>query len=247
MSGSSGGPVSRSSWMGHLRRRVARALLHLGFRIFHRHRHTRPVLEVVAGRPIVVLPGVMNPALFRTGEVLAGILSPEWIPEGSTVLDMGTGSGVCAVFAARWAERVVAVDVNPHAVRCARINALLNEVDDEVEVRQGDLFEPVRGERFDVVLFNPPFLSDAPKTEFELALRSPGILRRFATGLRDHLREDGTALVLLSSIGDEGEQLRILRDGGLGVEPVQRRNVFAETLTVYRIRRAPAMEPRAVP
>lgn len=245
MSSASGGPVSLS-WMGHLRRQVARTLLHAGFRVFQRHRHTRPVVEEVAGRPIIVLPGVMNPVLFRTGEVLAGLLSTEWIPEGSTVLDMGTGSGVCAVLAAQWADGVVAVDVNPQAVRCARINALLNEVDHEVEVREGDLFEPVRGERFDVVLFNPPFLSGAPKTESELALRSPGILRRFAAGLGDHLRDDGTALVLLSSIGDEGEHLRTLRARGLTVEAIRRRNVFAETLTLYRIRPAPATEPGAV-
>ena len=62
---------------------------------------------------------------------------------------MGTGSGVGAVFAAQWARRVVAVDINPAAVRCARINALLNHVEDRVDVVEGDLFEPIGGQRFD--------------------------------------------------------------------------------------------------
>ena len=73
------------------------------------------------------------------------------------VLDMGTGSGIAAIAAARRGARVVAVDISTEAVRCARINVLLNRVDDRVEIRCGDLFEPVQGERFDLVLFNPPF------------------------------------------------------------------------------------------
>ena len=60
------------------------------------------------------------------------MLSP-LIPPGSIVLDMGTGSGVGAVFAARNAARVVAVDVNPEAVRCARINVLLHHIEDRVD------------------------------------------------------------------------------------------------------------------
>ena len=77
---------------------------------------------------------------------------------------MGTGSGVCAVFAARHAHRVVAVDINPGAVRCAALNALLNHVEARIEVRQGDLFAPVARERFDLVLFNPPFFVGAQRT-----------------------------------------------------------------------------------
>ena len=80
------------------------------------------------------------------------------------MLDLGTGSGVGAVFAAQWAGQVVAVDVNPAAVRCARINVLLHGVEDRVDVLQGDLFEPVAGERFDVILFNPPYFPGQPRT-----------------------------------------------------------------------------------
>ena len=134
------GSVVRSLW---------RFFLQWRFRIFHRHRYNRLVLEEVAGRPILVLPQVFNPKLLRTGDFLARTLSPRWIPPASTVLDMGTGSGVGAVIAAAWARRVVAVDVNPMAVRCARINVLLNQVENRVEVCLGDLFSPVRDQRFD--------------------------------------------------------------------------------------------------
>ena len=114
-----------------------------------------PLLEKVQGRSLIVLPGVFNPRLLRSGSFLVECLSPELVPRGSRVLDLGTGSGVGAIFASDWAGEVVAVDINPDAVRCARINTLMHGREDKVTVLQGDLFAPVADERFDVVLFNP--------------------------------------------------------------------------------------------
>ena len=99
---------------------------------------------------------------------------------GGSALDMGTGSGVGAIFAARRGYRVVAVDINPQAVRCARINTLLNRLEERIEVRRGDLFEPVRGERFDLVLFNPPFFVGEPRSDLDRAWRGREVLERFA-------------------------------------------------------------------
>lgn len=73
-----------------------------------------------------------------------------------TALDLGTGCGVQALHLADHARRVVATDVNPRALAVARFNAALNEV--EVDVRDGSFFDPVRGERFDLVATNPPFV-----------------------------------------------------------------------------------------
>ena len=107
------------------------------------------------------------------------------IAPGAAVLDMGTGSGVCALAAARHARRVVAVDVSPAAARCTRLNAVLNQLEERIDIRIGDLFEPVAGERFDLVLFNPPFLIGAPKDDRDAAWRSEDTARRFAAGLAE--------------------------------------------------------------
>lgn len=218
-----------------LMRWFTQKLLYWRFFLFQRHRHNRLVVETVAGKTFVVLPGVFNPALFFSSAFFVKTFSADLIPPGSTVLDMGTGSGVGAVFAAQWAARVVAVDVNPAAVRCARMNGLLNGVESRVEVREGDLFDVVAKERFDVVLFNPPYIAGSPKTDLEKAFFSTGLAERFAGELRAHLNPGGHALVILSDIGEEAVFIQRLCECGFKSEPIAERKLFNETMRVYRV------------
>jgi hypothetical protein len=74
----------------------------------------------------------------------------------ASALDLGTGSGLLALQAARHAGRVVAADINARALRFLEFNAALNEVDN-IELREGSMFEPVEGEAFDLVVCNPPY------------------------------------------------------------------------------------------
>lgn len=219
-----------------LKRTVWQRLLWWRFRLFQQHRHERLVLEWVDGRPLLVLPGVMNPALFRTGPFLARHLRRQPLPAGAAVLDMGTGSGLLAIVAAERAGRVVAVDVNSEAVRCARINALLNKVEGRVTVHQGDLFAPVGGEQFDLILFNPPFFAGEPASPFDWAWRSNSIARRFAEALPAHLAPEGEALVVLSSQGEEAAFVDALQAAGLNVTVAARTDLTNELLTIYRIK-----------
>lgn len=79
------------------------------------------------------------------------------------VLDLCTGSGAIAVSLAKElpAARVVATDVSEAAVALARRNAERNAVADRVDVRAGNLWEPVAGERFDLIASNPPYIASA--------------------------------------------------------------------------------------
>jgi release factor glutamine methyltransferase len=73
-------------------------------------------------------------------------------------LDVGTGSGVIAVFACYLgAGRVVAVDINPSAVKSAKYNAKLHGFNKVIEIKRSNLFESVEGEKFDVITANLPF------------------------------------------------------------------------------------------
>ncbi len=227
--------------MNALTRRLA-LLGHSVQRPFLRRRLGQITLESVDGVSLIILPEVFNPVVFRTGTVLARtVASSPWAEprtEGSRALDLGTGSGVGAVFAARRGHRVVAVDLNPEAVRCARLNALLNGLDDRIDAREGDLFAPVAGEVFDLILFNPPFFRGEPRSRIDLAWRGTDVLERFAAGLPAALAPDGLALLLLSTDGDGPALLGALERGGFAIESAARRDFGNEVVTVHAVRRA---------
>jgi HemK-related putative methylase len=218
---------------------LAGRLLRITYTLTGKHRYDSFRLERVLGMPLMVIPGVANPKLLRTGRFFAEQIDARRIGAGASVLDMGTGSGVCALAAARHARCVVAVDVSSAAVRCSRLNASLNHLEDRIDVRHGDLFAPLLGERFDVVLFNPPFLLGTPKDDRDAAWRSNDAARRFAAGLHDHLEPGGLALVLLSSFGDACALFeQELRSQGFYLEVFARRRFVNETLTILQARSA---------
>lgn len=193
-------------------------------------------MEWVGGMPLIVLPGVFNPKLFRSGEFLACALGPDRVRESARVLDLGTGTGVAAITAARWARRVIATDIHPAAVRCARINVLLNDVAERVEVRQGDLFGPVKDERFDLVLFNPPYYRGTPEDGFDLAWRSNGILERFAAGLPGVLAPGGSALIVYSTDAAEADLPAFFARFGLATVAVVEKDFGNEVFSVYELK-----------
>ena len=94
-----------------------------------------------------------------------------------SVLDLGTGCGIHALLAAKHSQRVLATDINSRAVSLSQLNVKLNDLSN-IDVREGDLFEPVGGERFDLILCNPPYVISP---ESRLIYRDSGVsVDRFA-------------------------------------------------------------------
>lgn len=127
------------------------------------------------------------------------------------LLDLCCGSGVQGLVASRYAHQVVAVDLNPRAVRFTRFNAQLNGVENH-EVRLGSLYEPVAGERFDVVLANPPFV---PSPEASIAFRDGGargerILQQIVEGASAHTTSAARVVIVtdLVDVDTYPERLR---------------------------------------
>jgi HemK-related putative methylase len=207
-------------------------------RVTGRARYDRLHLERVRETPILILPTVFNPRVLRSGAFFAETIAERRLGENGNVLDLGTGSGVCAVFAARHARRVVAVDINRAAVRCAGINATINGVAERVECRHGDLFAPVAGERFDAIFFNPPFYLGAPANERDAAWRSPDIASRFAAGLDAHLAPRGRVYLLLSTFGDACPRfLEELASAGFALSVHAVRRYINERSTIVEVSR----------
>ena len=216
-----------------VRRRLGRAALRARFLLLQRQRHRRLVLEQIGGVSLVVLPDVFHPGLFFSSELLAEVLGREPLA-GKLVLEVGTGSGFLALLAARRAQHTVGTDINPEAVRALRINALLNHLEDKVEARQGDLFGSVIGERFDVIIFNPPYFAGQAKDLWEHSWRDVNRVRaRFVAEAAQFLRPGGRVLVSDSDIAvDRLDQS--FSAAGFQVTPLRARTVISgEVLTVF--------------
>ncbi len=175
------------------------------------------------GLTLVVPPHVQ--VIENTSDVLGQVVLDEVQP-GERVLDMGTGSGVNAILAATKGADVVAVDINPHAVKAARANAERNGVADRTAVSRSDLFENVEG-RFDLVVFDPPFRWMKPRDWAEASITDEDYrsLTAFFAHVRRHLTEDGRILVFFGTTADVGYLEQLIEGNGLVGRIVVRREL----------------------
>ena len=174
----------------------------------------RPLVALAIAEGLVLARDRPDPATFAVApDHVLGVGPPALLLARLTVrraarrvLDLGCGGGVQALLAVRHAQSVVGVDLNPRALAFARFNACLNGIRN-VEWREGDLFAPVAGERFDLVVCNPPYVVSP---ESWLLFRDgggtgDGICARIVAGLAPHLEEGGFATVLANWALREGE------------------------------------------
>ena len=212
---------------------ISRRILWLLFVLFRQRRHGRLSLERVKGIPVVVFPDVFHPTLFLSTLLLLDAIKQSELEVGSHVLDLGTGTGICAVTAAQMGAHVTATDISPIAVRCARVNVIVNNLEDRVRVLEGDLFEPVKRQRFDLVIFNPPFFKGKPADWADYAWRGEEVLPRFLEGLSVHLNPRGRVLLLVSTELDLSAIKKELLEKGFMTREIRKRKIPGETLYVY--------------
>ena len=152
----------------------------------------------VAGLPARIHPhyGVFAP----TRPEYAELVSAAPPPSGRRVFDVGTGTGVLGLLMlARGAREVVATDIDPRAVACARENAIRMGFGDRFTAMEADLFPPGRA---DLVLCNPPWIPEVPRSRIDRAVYDPEgtVLRLFLAGLADHLEPGGEGWLIVSDL-----------------------------------------------
>jgi release factor glutamine methyltransferase len=168
------------------------------------------------------------------------------IREGDAVLDLGTGSGILAVLAAKKAGSVVAIDLNPFAIRCALQNAKLNHFKGNVNFLQSDLFAALDANAtFDLILFNAPYLPSEQDEDSTWIGRSWAggvsgreVVDRFITEVPSHLKFLGRVQLMQSTLTSVEETLSKFREIGLAASvKAEQQLPFFETLTLIEAKR----------
>ncbi len=167
-----------------------------------------------------ILPSVYKP---REDSLL--LIKALEIKPKQKVLEIGTGSGIIAIHCAKARADVTAVDINPKAVECARINAELNGV--KIKVLESDLFSKVIG-KFDVIIFNPPYLpSDKSDAYYDISWSGGKsgveVLNKFLEQAKKHLNLNGEIYFTASSLADLSkikEKYQIIAKKKIGDEEI---------------------------
>ena len=160
------------------------------------------------------------------------------VKKSDNVLEIGTGTGIIAIIASKKAKRVFAVDINRYAVECAKKNSEINLA--RVDIRWGDLFDPVDEEKFDLILFNTPYLpiEDDELVDDELEVAWNGgkdgrfVINRFIEGLVEHLNPAGRVQLVQSSLSNVEETTGRLMELGFEVSVTDSERFFFEEIVV---------------
>ncbi|TVL89630.1 methyltransferase domain-containing protein [Streptomyces sp. SAJ15] len=218
-----------------------------------RTRADRPGRFRLAGRDWTLLDDVFAPVYSPSTEVFLELLD---FPPGGSVLEIGCGTGVIAVSAAlAGCTRVVATDINPHAVRNAELNAARHGVAERVRCHTGDLFAPLAPEdRFDLVFWHSNFVLAPDGLErldaHDLAYVDPGYRahRDYLSQAPHRVRPGGTALLGFSSRGDAARLHHLAAAVGVTVEQIAHRAIPERGTTVdYRLLRIDPAPPGPAP
>lgn len=191
-------------------------------------RRGEAITITVLGCTFSVPPEVYPPNPLGLAELIPGEVRGT-----DRVLDLGTGCGVNGIVAASKSHHVVAVDVNPIAVDCAKRNAERNGVAGRVEIRESDLFQNVSG-RFDLILFDPPFRWFRPNDLYERATADENYetLTSFFQQVKAHLAGSGRILLSFGTTGDIDYLQELVAQAGLKTEELRKVEGEKDGLTV---------------
>jgi len=168
------------------------------------------------------------------------------VQEGDSVLDLGTGSGILAVLAAKVADSVVAVDLNPFAIRCALQNTILNGIKGNISFLQSDLFRALHANaKFDLILFNAPYLPSEKGEDSTWIGRSWAggtsgreVVDRFIAEVPSFLKPSGRVQLMQSTLTGVEETLSKFHINGLEASvKAEKQLPFFEILTLIEAKR----------
>ena len=161
------------------------------------------------------------------------------IKKGQSVLEIGTGSGLVSMYASLLTDDVTATDINYNALELAEKNFKLNNIS-TIKLEFGDLFEPVKDRKFDVILFNTPYLptdsddiiNDDLNYAFDGGLDGRKVIDRFINQVSNHLNDKGIVQIIQSSLSDNDRTLDMFDRNGFVAEIAESEKFFFEEIVL---------------
>jgi release factor glutamine methyltransferase len=163
------------------------------------------------------------------------------VKEGERILDLGTGCGLLGILAAKKAERVLAVDLNPFAIRCAKENSVINGLRGKIDFVQASLLTALHhSATFDLILFNAPYLPSEKGEETSWIGRAWAggangreVVDQFIFEAPTHLKPHGRVLLMQSTLtGVEETICKFIEQGLKAHVKAEHKLPFFETLTL---------------
>ena len=161
------------------------------------------------------------------------------IKKGASVLEIGTGSGIVAMYASRLSDNITVTDINFDACELARKNFEDNGIEN-IEILFGNMFEPVESRKFDVILFNTPDLptddgdviDDTLNYAFDGGLNGRTVIDLFLDEVGNHLNDGGIVQMIQSSLSGNEETLQRLDELGFIAEIAESEHFFFEDIVL---------------
>ena len=161
------------------------------------------------------------------------------IKSGQSVLEIGTGSGIVAMYASRLTDSITVTDINSDACLLADRNFKDNNIGN-IEILFGNLFEPVKTRKFDVILFNTPYLpteedeviDDTINYAFDGGLNGRKVIDVFLDEVGNHLNDGGIVQMIQSSLSGNRETLDKFDELGFIAEIKASEHFFFEDIVL---------------
>jgi release factor glutamine methyltransferase len=179
------------------------------------------------GLSMVVLPGVFHPGLFHSTTMLLQYVEANSM-EGS-VLEIGGGTGIVSILAARKGATVMATDISPKAIENMRLNAASHSA--PVSIIQSNLFDSLDQKEFDLILVNPPYYPRKPVKEEDFAWycgEGHDYFVRFFSGVKPFVGKGTSIIMVLSEVCDLTAIFRIASDAGFTMEKIVEKTVWVD-------------------